>query len=225
MNDIKDYRGNELKYFVIANIFALLYLGKVINLQLVNSEGTYSNLIVTVINSALFSSIVYILVLISDALVPTRIKNVVVYWFFPLPGEVVFSNWKRKCQDERISQKDFLKCYEKVYENMPSKENIRQYENIEWYKLYTKYEKEDKVFSSHRDYLMFRDMATSTIVMLILYIVIGSIVDFVPVCKNGFIYLFVMYTIVNVATHIRGNRFVNNVFACDIYAQNKERTE
>ena len=91
--------------------------------------------------------------------------------------------------------------------------------------MYTKYEKEDKVFSSHRDYLMFRDMATSTIVMLILYIVIGSIVDFVPVCKNGFIYLFVMYTIVNVATHIRGNRFVNNVFACDIYAQNKERTE
>lgn len=54
MKDIKDYRGNELKYFVIANISALLYLGKVINLQLVTSEGTYSNLIVTVINSALF---------------------------------------------------------------------------------------------------------------------------------------------------------------------------
>ena len=79
MNDIKDYRSNELKYFVIANIFALLYLGKVINLQLVTSEGTYSNLIVTAINSALFSSIVYILVLISDALVSTRIKNAVVY--------------------------------------------------------------------------------------------------------------------------------------------------
>lgn len=75
MKDIKDYRGNELKYFVIANISALLYLGKVINLQLVTSEGTYSNLIVTVINSALFSGIVYILVLISDAIVPTRIKN------------------------------------------------------------------------------------------------------------------------------------------------------
>lgn len=74
MKDIKDYRGNELKYFVIANISALLYLGKVINLQLVTSEGTYSNLIVTVINSALFSGIVYILVLISDAIVPTRIK-------------------------------------------------------------------------------------------------------------------------------------------------------
>lgn len=25
MKDIKDYRGNELKYFVIANISALLY--------------------------------------------------------------------------------------------------------------------------------------------------------------------------------------------------------
>lgn len=198
MKDIKDYRGNELKYFVIANISALLYLGKVINLQLVTSEGTYSNLIVTVINSALFSGIVYILVLISDAIVPTRIKNAIVYWFFPLPGQVVFSKWKRKCQDERITQKDFLKYYEKVYENMPSKKSTRQYENTEWYKLYTKYDKEDKVFSSHRDYLMFRDMTTSTVVMLILYIVIGSIVDFVPVCKNGIIYLLVMYAIVNV---------------------------
>lgn len=225
MNDIKDYRGNELKYFVIANIFALLYLGKVINLQLVTSEGTYSNLIVTAINSALFSSIVYILVLISDALVSTRIKNAVVYWFFPLPGQVVFSNWKRKCQDERISQKDFLKCYKNVYENMPSKKTIRQYENVEWYKLYTKYEKEDKVYSSHRDYLMFRDMTVSTITMLILYIVIGSIVDVVPVNKNGIIYLLVMYAIVNVATHSRGKRFVNNVFACDIYAPNKEKGE
>lgn len=225
MKDIKDYRGNELKYFVIANVFALLYLGKVINLQLIASDGTYSNLIVTVLNSALFSSIIFILALISDALVSTRIKNAIVYWFFPLPGQTVFSNWKRKCQDERISQKDFLKYYEKVYENMPSKKNIRQYENIEWYKLYAKYEKEDKVFSSHRDYLMFRDMTVSTIVMLILYIVIGSIVDVVPVCKNGIIYLLVMYAIVNIATRSRGKRFVNNVFACDIYSKNKNKSE
>lgn len=61
--------------------------------------------------------------------------------------------------------------------------------------------------------------------MLILYIVIGSIVDFVPVCKNGIIYLLVMYAIVNVATQSRGKRFVNNVFTCDIYAKNKEKSE
>ena len=72
---------------------------------------------------------------------------------------------------------------------------------------------------------MFRDMTTSTVVMLILYIVIGSIVDFVPVCKNGIIYLLAMYVIVNVATHSRGKRFVNNVFTCDIYAKNKEKSE
>lgn len=225
MKDIKDYRSNELKYFVIANIFALLYLEKVINLQLVINDGMYSNLIVTVINSALFSSVVYILVLISDALVSTKIKNAIVYCFFPLPGEVIYSNWKLKCQDERISQKDFLKYYENVYKNMPSKSNTRQYENIEWYKLYAKYEKEDKVYSSHRDYLMFRDMTVSTIVMLILYIVIGSIVDVVPVCKNGIIYLLVMYVIVNIATHSRGKRFVNNVFVCDIYNKNKDENE
>lgn len=222
MKDIKDYRSNELKYFVIANIIALLYLGKVINVQLVANDGTYSNLIVTVINSALFSSTIYILVLILDALVPTKIKNVIVYWFFPLPGQVVFSNWKRKGQDERISQKNFLKYYEKIYENMPSKEKLRQYENVEWYKLYIKYEKEDKVFSSHRDYLMLRDMTVSTVVMLILYIVMGTIGEIIPVCRNGVSYLVVMYIITNIATHSRGKRFVNNVFACDIYVGDKE---
>lgn len=222
MKDIKDYRSNELKYFVIANIIALLYLGKVINVQLVANDGTYSNLIVTVINSALFSSTIYILVLILDALVPTKIKNVIVYWFFSLPGQVVFSNWKRKGQDERISQKNFLKYYEKIYENMPSKEKLRQYENVEWYKLYIKYEKEDKVFSSHRDYLMLRDMTVSTVVMLILYIVMGTIGEIIPVCRNGVSYLVVMYIITNIATHSRGKRFVNNVFACDIYVGDKE---
>ena len=118
-----------------------------------------------------------------------------------------------------------MKCYKNVYENMPSKKTIRQYENVEWYKLYRKYEKEDKVYSSHRDYLMFRDMTVSTITMLILYIVIGSIVGVVPVNRNGIIYLLVMYAIVNVATHSRGKRFVNNVCVCDIYAQNKEKGE
>ena len=65
----------------------------------------------------------------------------------------------------------------------------------------------------------------STVVMLILYIVIGSIVDFVPVCKNGIIYLLAMYAILNVATQSRGKRFVNNVFTCDIYVKNKEKSE
>ena len=105
---------------------------------------------------------------------------------------------------------------------MPSKKTIHQYENVEWYKLYTKYEKEDKVYFSHRDYLMFRDMTVSTIIMLILYIAIGSIVDVVPVSKNGVIYLLVMYVIVNIATHSRGKRFVNNVFVCDIYNKDKK---
>ena len=72
------------------------------------------------------------------------------------------------------------------------------------------------------NYLMFRDMTVSTIIMLILYIAIGSIVDVVPVSKNGVIYLLVMYVIVNIATHSRGKRFVNNVFACDIYNKDKK---
>ena len=105
---------------------------------------------------------------------------------------------------------------------MPSKEKLRQYENVEWYKLYIKYEKEDKVFSSHRDYLMLRDMTVSTIVMLILYIVMGTIGEIVPVCRKGVSYLVVMYIITNIATRSRGKRFVNNVFACDIYVGDKE---
>ena len=222
MKDIKDYRNNELKLFVIANIIALLYLGNVINVQLVINDDTYSNLIVTIINSALFSSIIYILVLIFDAVVSTKIKNVMVYWFFQLPGQVAFSNWKRKCQDERISQKDFLYHYKKIYDNMPQEKSTRQYENVEWYKLYRKHEKDDRVFSCHRDYLMFRDMTASTIVMLILYIVLGSVGENVPVCKNGIIYLLVMYGIVSIATRSRGKRFVNNVFACDIYTGEEE---
>ena len=68
---------------------------------------------------------------------------------------------------------------------------------------------------------MFRDMTASTVIMMLLYFVIGSISDVIPICWNSVIYLVITYIIVNSATRSRGKRFVNNVIVCDICDKNK----
>lgn len=62
--NIKDYRENELKIFVIANILVVLCLIGMITFDGVIKENSYMKLIITIINSGLFSSIIYTIVII-----------------------------------------------------------------------------------------------------------------------------------------------------------------
>lgn len=216
MNNVKEYRNNELKQFVMVHIMALLYLGDVFNVGDIVCDDLHLSIITTIINSALFSSIIYILVIVWDAVVPSQAKNYAIYWWSPLPGHKVFSEWKRKQQDGRVSQNDFMDHYAYIYGELTSNVKTDEYQNSEWYKIYNKYRKDDMVVASHKDFLMFRDMAVASIVILVLYVIFGLIVGTVPLTIKGIIFLLIMYTMVNIAARNKGKKFVNNVLLCDI---------
>ena len=77
--DIKDYRGKELKSYVIANFLAILYgtgflykiaelIGGNRDLSLIASSATF----------AVLTAVIYIFVFLADALVPSEVKDVMI---------------------------------------------------------------------------------------------------------------------------------------------------
>ena len=75
MGDIKDYRDKELKLYALANIFVIIYVEKIITIEgLLNQNDKFTTLLVTIFNSALFLSILYIFVLLSDSLFSEGMK-------------------------------------------------------------------------------------------------------------------------------------------------------
>lgn len=223
MDDIKNYRDKELKLYALANIFVIIYIEKIITIEgLIDSNDKLMTLLVTVLNSALFLSILYIFVLLFDSLFSANMKTRIIYFWGHLPGETVFSRMKNKVNDMRFTQNQVLEQYKTIYENMPILRTDRyKYENSVWYGIYNKYRENKMVYNSNRDYLICRDMVSSTVVILILYTIFSVVMELIPFKMECIIYLLVMYFVTNIATRVKGERMVNNVIICDIQNNNK----
>lgn len=64
MNDIKDYRNNELKNYVIGNILLVLYFSSIFDNLFTLDINSNLNIWKTLIESALVSSIIYMNILV-----------------------------------------------------------------------------------------------------------------------------------------------------------------
>lgn len=221
MGDIKDYRDKELKLYALANIFVIIYIEKIITIEgLLNQNDRSITLLVALFNSALFLSILYIFVLLSDSLFSESMKSKIIYFWGHLPGETVFSRMKVNVKDIRFTQQQVLERYKGIYDNMPSqRENKYRYENSAWYTIYSKYRDNKMVYVSNRDYLVCRDMTSSTLVILILYSIFSVVLQLLPFKIECVIYLAIMFIVTNIATRTKGERMVNNVIICDLQAK------
>lgn len=219
MNNIKDYREKELKNYIIGNILLLLsYSGnlhKLITWGIDNSFDTWG----IIIESALLSSIFYIYVFIMDSLISGEMKFVLCYLGTEKkPGYTIFTNMKNKVKDDRFSQDDVLNKYKEIYENMPIK-NRKKYENNQWFKLYNGCKNEGKVYTSHRDYLLCRDLCVSSGWIFVIYLVLVFWLNIF--CFSWRVCAFVLLEIVvtNIAMRVKGERFAYNVIAVDICSE------
>ena len=96
MNDIKDYRNNELKNYVIGNILLVLYFSGIFDNFFTSDVNGNLNIWKTLIESALVSSIIYIYVFLLDSLIPGNIKQKVAYFHIgKLPGYTIFTKMKQ----------------------------------------------------------------------------------------------------------------------------------
>ena len=168
--DLKDYRKKEIPMLLLGNILVLLYFLKIFDVTQISKDNMeWINLIFTILNSTILSSVLYIFTIVLDGIFSDKIKYKLLYLFFgKMPGEVVFSEIKKNNKDIRFSYEDLYKNHPEIYDNMPSEIKAqRKYENKEWYKLLKKHQSKDMVFQSHRDSLMLRDMYCNNILVLI----------------------------------------------------------
>ena len=223
--NIKDYREKELQTFVIANIIVILYMSGILSFDGIINENSYMKLIIMIVNSSLFSGMIYSLCIVFDSLISPGIKDKFVYLWWHKPGETIFSRMSKTKIDDRFTMKDAEKKYSAIFKELPSirdKKKKREYENSKWYRIYRLHEEEMKVLVAQRDFLLCRDMVLVTIVTLMIYITFAVSLDFLPVKPMPIIYLLLMYLITMLAANVKAKRFANTVISCDIHYKEKE---
>lgn len=146
-------------------------------------------------------------VLILTSLLPPAAKAVLVFWRLnhALPGHRAFSHYAPK--DPRINM-DALKKNVGTLPTSPGEQNST------WYGLFKKVEQEESVSTAHRHFLLFRDLASIS-VLLAPIITAALFALGVPPTSVGMIagFLSLQYIITAIVARNHGIRLVTNVLA------------
>lgn len=217
MNNLKNYRNNELKSYVIGNILLILCLHETFCVAAASTTDILKVLI-SIVESAIFSSIIYIYVFLVDASFSNSFKQKVVFFpFMKAPGYTIFSRMQKKLKDNRFTIEDVREKYKEIYQNMPMEKKKRQlYENAQWYKIYQRYQNKPKILIAQRDYLLCRDITVITAVIAVIYLIFTLALKIFPISKKMLLVLVIEIIVADVATRNKATRFVHNVIAEDI---------
>ena len=218
MKDIKDYRNNELKNYVIGNILIILFLNGVLDMFFVEGISENVEFLDKIIQSAMVSSITYIYVFLMDSLISADFKEKITYFGIDkMPGYTVFSDMKNGVKDIRFTKETVLEKYREIYEKMPKEKEIKEfYENEQWYQIYKKYRDKNKVFTSHRDYLLCRDITTITLVLMFIYMLLVVIFNTISFSWQTICFLGIEFLVADIAMRVKAKRFVYNVISEDM---------
>lgn len=220
--NIKDYREKELKYYVIGNAFIILSLTGALNGLTTNMPGVSYVALPEIgkmlISAGVFTSVLYVYVFIFDAMIPSDWKDDMCNLGYSLPGETIFEDiLNEKIKDKRFTKKSVGEKYKDIYEKL-EKLTINQKKEVSneaWYKLYRSYEFEPRIFVSHRDYLLCRDICVATVWVGIVYITL-VVFSFVHYTCQVLIFLLVELILTNIATRKKQWIFARNVIATDV---------
>lgn len=213
---MKAYREKELKWYIFAYLFLLIGIS---SSGLISSgSANWLSSIEKLLSSSLLAGVICTLAFVFDCLYTAELKDVLLcVGFATLPGKTVFTRiLKGKINDMRIDVNKAKDKYKEIISGLPFNEKEKKkYENIKWYALSLIHEDDPRVKTAHRDYLLSRDLYTTTITMFVLTVAAMGfrVVQFswIPVG-----YLTAMLVLTNIAAHSRAHRFVNNVIAVDL---------
>jgi len=220
MNNLKNYRNEELSYYIIANIAVLLLLLDFFHFSQFEDNIQITEIISNILNVSIISSIIYVFTFIADGLFNSDIK----IWLIGghSPGEKIFSKIQNGTFDKRFTCEEAQKIYSKIYELLPKEKKDKfRFENAEWYKIYNKYREDTMIMVSNKDFLLCRDIYFSTIINIIIYLGLTFIFKTIAFDWRYIGYLTVMLILSNLGTRNKGSRFVSNVIALDIANYNK----
>lgn len=210
MNDkkttpLKEKNAKNLWGFVSLNAlgFALVLVGK-------NPDLTWLESIWKTIASktGVIAATIPLITLVLNNLIPSSWKAVIVFWRckHPLPGCRAFSDLAKK--DPRIDLSAIKCSHQGAFPRSPEKQNAL------WYQIYLKHADNPAVADSHRVFLLTRDLAVLSLLMLLGLGTAGAI--FSQNKNTALIYVATLAgfnVVTTVAARNCGNRFVLNVLA------------
>lgn len=213
MASLKEYRNNELKWFLLANILLMLITTNVFQFDVLEDNfGTY---ISEFLNIAAISSSAYILTFIFDSIIPSKLKVNLVFLWSKQPSSTIFTDMLKKFEDNRFTLDSAKKKYKDVYTQIENKpKNFDQ--TPLWYSIYNQHRDNPIVFGSNKDYLLLRDMHAQTIMLLVVYMIFWLVTEFFDFSAEFLIYLIVLIIILNISTRVQGKRMVYHVLSVDV---------
>lgn len=218
MKNLKEYRDNELKWYLLANILLMIVSsGFFVFGETIESWITG---ISSVLNVTVFSSAIYILTFVFDSVVPSRIKVFLVFLWKRQPSCTIFSDMEQKFEDNRFALEDAKKKYAKIYERI--KDEPKKFDQTPlWYEIYNRNRENTIVFGSNRDYLLLRDMHAQTIILMLVYIIIWRMAGNMVFSWKYIFYLTSMVILLNISARVQGKRLMYNVLSVDINQPNR----
>ncbi len=224
-NDIKTYRKKELPgYFVINMVIILLGIEQFIDtfqLKVNTSEWSIFN---AIFGTALFSVIIYVVVLVLDSLIPGKYKMKLIWFYKGMPGGRIFSEIRDVSKDDRFTPQQVKKQYADIYTYLDTITDVDEKQKIEnnsWYNIFKQHEFEPQIFVSHKDSLLFRDMHVMTIWLLLCFIGLRLWYCKEILCVTTLVLLIELITTWFIA-RFKGNRFAYNVIAADLNKESRK---
>jgi hypothetical protein len=208
MRDTKDYSSKTLKYRNLAWLVATLVLDVVV-LLVIAFHTAIEDLTPTTVMAirASLTALLPVPALILSSLISANHKAVLVFWRFrhPLPGARAFS--VHAAADPRID----LVALRKNVGEFPT---AQRDQNAKWYGLYKSVDSDPSVVDSHKNFLLFRDLAAMSLLLvpavpLAMYFA-GIDTTRMQVCAALFLG---QYLLTAFAARTTGIRFVQNVLA------------
>lgn len=216
MESLKNYRNNELKWFLVANVLFMVLTSKSFEVE----DGDLLNQLIVnigkIISVSIFSTTVYIFTFIIDSIIPSNLKVFLVFLWKKKPSATIFTQIQNNCKDDRFNVEEAKDKYKNIYSKIEEENQFSKDQTPLWYEIYNKYRENTIVYGSNRDYLLLRDLHSQTIVLIIIYITLISTTGIIPFSINYLIYLFVILIVLNLGARIQGKRMVYTVIALDI---------
>lgn len=208
MKDTKDYSSKTLKGRNLAWIVATLVLDGLILLA-----GIFHSLVDDLTPTRLMwirgslTTLLPIPALMLSSLIPINAKAVLVFWRFtrPLPGSRAFT--VHAPADDRID-------LAKLKKNVGAFPTDERDQNAKWYGLYKQVDGDPSVVDSHKNYLLFRDIAAMSLLLAVTtpLVLVFSGVDFGR-SFACFALFSTQYLLAALSAKNTGIRFVQNVLA------------
>lgn len=221
---MKDYRQSELRMYCISVILMYFLMGgRVDGLEVLAQGKSIIELILGLLNNAILSSTIYIIIYVLDSIYEGDFKRKLVYIGGPEPGQTIFTRINNGKCDPRFSKEDVERYYKEILNNLTAGGNKRDqkfYQNQQWYRIYHQYREVTMIKVSATDFRLCRDMFVATVNLLAIYIILSFIG--ITKCYGGyFVFLAAALVLTDVAARMKGRKWVYNVIAYDISERKK----